>query len=119
MPVGRLLVQLGFVSERHCAMRLSEKLGLQSVDLGRIIVDPGALKLLPRDWRGATACPRRARPPAKSSSSPSPTPTTSSRRPAARALKGEFEVELRLAGDTEIDRAIDITTGTSSRSTAS
>ncbi|TMI39329.1 MAG: secretion system protein E, partial [Betaproteobacteria bacterium] len=49
MPVGRLLVQLGFVSEATLRDALSEKLGLQSVDLGRIIVDPAALKTLPRD----------------------------------------------------------------------
>ena len=49
VPVGRLLVQLGFVSEATLRDALSEKLGLQAVDLGRIIVDPSALKLVPRD----------------------------------------------------------------------
>src|SRR5438132_156123 len=49
MPVGRLLVQLGVVSEATLRDALSEKLGLQSVDLGRIIGDPAALKTLPRD----------------------------------------------------------------------
>ena len=44
VPVGRLLVQLGFVSEATLRDALSEKLGLQAVDLGRIIVDPAALK---------------------------------------------------------------------------
>ena len=49
IPVGRLLVQLGFVSEATLRDALSEKLGLQSVDLARIIVDPAALKTLPRE----------------------------------------------------------------------
>src|SRR2546425_5445799 len=49
VPVGRLLVQLGFVSEATLRDALSEKLGLQAVDLGRIIVDPSALKLVPPD----------------------------------------------------------------------
>ena len=49
LPVGRLLVQLGFVSEATLRDALSEKLGLQSVDLTRIIVDPSALKMLPRE----------------------------------------------------------------------
>ena len=49
VPVGRLLVQLGFVSEATLRDALSEKLGLQSVDLAHIIVDPAALKMLPRD----------------------------------------------------------------------
>ena len=46
VPVGRLLVQLGFVSEATLRDALSEKLGLQAVDLARIIVDPSALKLV-------------------------------------------------------------------------
>src|SRR5204862_6577163 len=49
VPVGSLLVQLGFVSEATLRDALSEKLGLQAVDLSRIIVDPAALKLVPRD----------------------------------------------------------------------
>ena len=49
LPVGRLLVQLGFVSEATLRDALSEKLGLQSVDLTHIIVDPAALKMLPRE----------------------------------------------------------------------
>jgi len=49
LPVGRLLVQLGFVSEATLRDALSEKLGLQSVDLAHIIVDPAALKMLPRE----------------------------------------------------------------------
>src|SRR5262245_64545363 len=49
VPVGKLLVQLGFVSEATLRDALSEKLGLQSVDLARIIVDPAALKHLPRE----------------------------------------------------------------------
>ena len=42
-------MQLGFVSEATLRDALSEKLGLQSVDLAHIIVDPAALKMLPRD----------------------------------------------------------------------
>ena len=49
VPVGRLLVQLGFVSEATLRDALSEKLGMQSVDLAHIIVDPVALKTLPRE----------------------------------------------------------------------
>jgi len=38
-PVGKLLVNLGFVSEATLRDALSEKLGLQSVDLTQIVVD--------------------------------------------------------------------------------
>src|SRR2546428_11193796 len=48
VPVGRLLVQLGFVSEATLRDALSEKLGLQAVDLGRIIADPSTPKPAPR-----------------------------------------------------------------------
>ncbi len=48
-PVGRLLVSLGFVSEATLRDTLSEALGQQAIDLSRAIVDPAALRLVPRD----------------------------------------------------------------------
>lgn len=108
-PVGRLLVQLGFVSEATLRDALSEKLGLQSVDLAHIIVDPTALKMLPRDMA------RRYR------MFPVAFDRQSKRFIVALAdtnnivavdqlrahLKGDFEIELRLAGDSEIERAVE------------
>ncbi|HEY5763663.1 MAG TPA: ATPase, T2SS/T4P/T4SS family, partial [Rhodocyclaceae bacterium] len=49
LPVGKLLVKLGFVSEATLREALSESLGTQGVDLTRAIVDPSALKLVPRE----------------------------------------------------------------------
>jgi type II secretory ATPase GspE/PulE/Tfp pilus assembly ATPase PilB-like protein len=48
-PIGKLLVSLGFVSEATLREALSESLGKQSIDLTNAIVDPQALKLIPRD----------------------------------------------------------------------
>ena len=48
-PVGKLLVNLGFVSEATLRDALSESLGKQSVDLSNAVIDPAALKLVPRD----------------------------------------------------------------------
>ncbi len=48
-PIGKLLVSLGFVSEATLREALSESLGRQSIDLSNAIVDPQALKLVPRD----------------------------------------------------------------------
>ena len=48
-PIGKLLVSLGFVSETTLREALSESLGQQSIDLSNAIVDPQALKLVPRD----------------------------------------------------------------------
>jgi type IV pilus assembly protein PilB len=109
LPVGRLLVQLGFVSEATLRDALSQKLGLQSVDLAHIIVDPAALKALPRELA------RRYR------IFPIALDRQSNRFIVALAdtnnivavdqlrthLKGDFEIELRLAGDSEIERAIE------------
>ncbi|MFA7292695.1 MAG: secretion system protein E, partial [Rhodocyclaceae bacterium] len=48
-PVGKLLVSLGFVSEATLRDALSESLGKQSIDLSNAIIDPAALKLVPRE----------------------------------------------------------------------
>src|SRR3989442_2619193 len=109
MPIGKLLVQLGFVSEATLRDALSEKLGLQSVDLGRIIVDPAALKTLPRDMARRyrvfpVALDRQQK---KFIVALSDTNNIVAIDQLRAHLKGEFEVELRLAGDTEIDRAIE------------
>jgi type II secretory ATPase GspE/PulE/Tfp pilus assembly ATPase PilB-like protein len=109
VPVGRLLVQLGFVSEATLRDALSEKLGLQAVDLSRIIVDPSALKLVPRDMA------RRYR------VFPVALDRTNKKFIVALAdtnnivaldqmrahLKDDYELELRIAGDSEIERAIE------------
>ena len=48
-PIGKLLVSLGFVTEATLRSALSESLGKQSIDLTHAVVDPQALKLVPRD----------------------------------------------------------------------
>jgi len=109
LPVGRLLVQLGFVSEATLRDALSEKLGLQSVDLAHIIVDPAALKALPRDLARRyrifpIALDRQAK---KFIVALSDTNNIVAVDQLREYLKGDFEIELRLAGDTEIERAIE------------
>jgi len=109
LPVGRLLVQLGFVSEATLRDALSEKLGLQSVDLAHIIVDPAALKALPRDLARRyrvfpIALDRQAK---RFIVALSDTNNIVAVDQLREYLKGDFEIELRLAGDTEIERAIE------------
>ncbi len=108
-PVGRLLVQLGFVSEATLRDALSEKLGLQSVDLGHIIVDPAALKMLPRDMARRyrmfpVALDRQSK---KFIVALADTNNIVAVDQLRAHLKGDFEIELRLAGDSEIERAIE------------
>ena len=109
LPVGKLLVNLGFVSEATLRDALSEKLGLQSVDLSQIIIDPQAMKLVPRDFavrhhifpialdrdRGTLIVAL------------SDTNNLVAMDQLRARLRGELELESRLAGDTEISRAID------------
>ena len=109
LPVGRLLVQLGFVSEATLRDALSEKLGLQSVDLAHIIVDPAALKMLPRDLARRfrmfpVALDRSAR---KFIIALADTNNIVAVDQLRAHLKSDLEVELRIAGDSEIERAIE------------
>jgi type II secretory ATPase GspE/PulE/Tfp pilus assembly ATPase PilB-like protein len=109
IPVGKLLVQLGFVSEATLRDALSEKLGLQSVDLARIIVDPAALKHLPREMARRNrmfpvALDRQQR---KFIVALADTNNIVAIDQLRAHLKGDYEIELRLAGDSEIERAIE------------
>ncbi len=109
LPVGRLLVQLGFVSEATLRDALSEKLGLQSVDLAQIIVDPAALKMLPRELARRyrmfpLALDRQGK---KFIVALADTNNIVAVDQLRAHLKGDLEIELRLAGDSEIERAIE------------
>src|SRR3954462_8007547 len=109
VPVGRLLVQLGFVSEATLRDALSEKLGMQSVDLSHIIVDPAALELLPRDVARRyrifpVAVDRQHK---KFIVELADTNNVVAVDQLRAPLNGEFEIELRLSGESEVERAIE------------
>jgi type II secretory ATPase GspE/PulE/Tfp pilus assembly ATPase PilB-like protein len=108
-PVGKLLVQLGFVSEATLRDALSEKLGLQSVDLSQIVVDPAAIRLIPRDFARRhnlfpVAVDRERR---RLILAISDTNNIVALDQVRAQLRGELEVEIRLAGESEIARAIE------------
>ena len=48
-PLGRLLVRLGFLSEATIRDVLSENLGQESLDLSTVIIDSAAINLIPKD----------------------------------------------------------------------
>jgi general secretion pathway protein E/type IV pilus assembly protein PilB len=109
VPVGRLLVQLGFVSEAKLREALSQRLGLQPVDLANVIVDPAALALLPRDLARRhrmfpVALNRAERRLLVAVSDGGNIVAIDQLR---AQLDTEFEIELRVAGDSEIERAIE------------
>ena len=49
-PLGKVLVELGFVSEGMMRDMLGEALGQQSVDLTKVVVDSEAVKLVSKDF---------------------------------------------------------------------
>jgi len=108
-PVGKLLVQLGFVSEATLRDALSEKLGLQSVDLAQIVVDPGSIRIVPREFAKRhnlfpVALDKERR---RLILAISDTNNIVALDQVRAQLRGEYEVELRLAGEQEIARAIE------------
>ncbi|MFM9966981.1 MAG: GspE/PulE family protein [Burkholderiales bacterium] len=108
-PVGRLLVQLGFVSEATLRDALSEKLGLQSVDLSQIVVDSAALKLVPRDFAKRqnlfpVALDRDRK---RLIIAIADTNNIVALDQVRAQLRDNFDVDVRLAGESEIARAVD------------
>jgi general secretion pathway protein E/type IV pilus assembly protein PilB len=108
-PVGKLLVNLGFVSEATLRDALSEKLGLQSVDLTQIVVDSMALQLVPREFSKRhtvfpVALDREAR---KLIVALADTNNIVALDQLRAQLRGEYTLEPRLAGESEVGRAID------------
>jgi general secretion pathway protein E/type IV pilus assembly protein PilB len=49
-PIGKLLVSLGFITEATLRDALGERLGKKSVDLAHAVIDPAALRRVPRDF---------------------------------------------------------------------
>src|SRR5690606_36558159 len=108
-PVGKLLVQLGFVSEATLRDALSEKLGLKSVDLSQIVVDPHAIRLVPRDFAKRynvfpVALDRERNALILAISD---TNNIVALDQVRAQLRGQHDLDLRLSGESEIARAID------------
>ena len=112
-PIGKLLVSLGFVTEATLRQALSESLGKQSIDLRNAVVDPQALKLVPRELAK------------RHHLLPLDYDAEHHRLTVAIAdvndivaldrvrslAHDEIEIDTLLAGETEIDRAIDLAYG--------
>ena len=112
-PVGKLLVSLGFVSEATLRDALSESLGKRSVDLDNAVVDHTALALVPRD----VAKRHHVLPLDFDAEGQRLTVAIADVNDIValdriRSLIGEaIEIDTLIAGETEIDRAIDQTYG--------
>jgi type II secretory ATPase GspE/PulE/Tfp pilus assembly ATPase PilB-like protein len=108
-PMGRLMVELGFVPEAALRDLLATTLGLQPVDLAQVIVDPDALRILPCEL----ARRYRVFPLSYDRAARELTVALADTRDLAaldqlRAhLGADIRIEMRIAGDTEIECAIE------------
>jgi general secretion pathway protein E/type IV pilus assembly protein PilB len=50
IPLGRLLVRLGFVTETAIRDIMARTIGQESIDLSQVVADPEALKLVPQEF---------------------------------------------------------------------
>src|SRR5690242_14662968 len=50
MPIGRLLVRLGFVTESAIRDIMARTIGQESIDLAQVVADPEALRLVTQDF---------------------------------------------------------------------
>jgi general secretion pathway protein E/type IV pilus assembly protein PilB len=50
IPLGRLLVRLGFVTETAIRDIMARTIGQESIDLSQVIADPEALRLIPQEF---------------------------------------------------------------------
>jgi type II secretory ATPase GspE/PulE/Tfp pilus assembly ATPase PilB-like protein len=54
IPIGRLMVRLGFVTETAIRDIMARTVGQESIDLSQVIADPEALSLVPEDFARRT-----------------------------------------------------------------
>ena len=50
LPIGRLLVRLGFVTEATVRDIMARTIGKEAIDLSQVVVDAEALKLVPEEF---------------------------------------------------------------------
>ncbi|MCM2305937.1 MAG: Flp pilus assembly complex ATPase component TadA [Sulfuritalea sp.] len=108
-PVGKLLVSLGFVSEATLRDALGESLGHKAVDLANSIVDPDALRMVPRDLAKrhlflALSYSQREQRLKIATADPNDIVALDKLR---TLIHPELVIETLLAGESEIARAID------------
>jgi type II secretory ATPase GspE/PulE/Tfp pilus assembly ATPase PilB-like protein len=108
-PLGRLLVGLGFLSEATIRDVLSENLGQESVDLATVIIDPAAIKLIPKDIaRRYQLVPLAANSTTRQLTLAVADPDNIIALDQVRALlKDEYRLTTQLASESDILRAID------------
>lgn len=108
-PLGKILVTHGFVSDAVLRDTLSETLRHESVDLSHAIANPAAIRLIPQETaRRLQILPLAVDETGKklilAAARPDNLPVFDQLR---LQLAGRYELEIRLAAETEITRAIE------------
>ena len=108
-PVGRVLVRLGFVTEATIRDVLSEAGGKESVDLRMVNVDPDALEKIPMDVaKRYNIFPYAYDESRKVVAVAAANPDNLIIFDQIRAiLQGEYELDVKVAGESDISRAVD------------
>lgn len=108
-PLGRMLVGLGFLTEATIRDVVSENLGQESVDFSAIIIDPAAIKLIPKDIaRRYLLLPLSIDLPGKALTLAVADPDNIIALDQLRALlKDEYTLITQVASESDILRAID------------
>ena len=108
-PLGRILVRFGFVTEGVVREMLAGALGHDSVDLSKVLIDSDVVKLVPREIARRyriLAITRDAE--SRRLTVATPDPFNVIAMDQVRALAGPgTEVRALLAGEVEIDKAIE------------
>jgi type IV pilus assembly protein PilB len=108
-PLGRLLIGLGFLSEATLRDAMSQNLGQESADLSNVIIDPAAIKLIPKDIaRRYQLLPLSVDEARKELILVTADPDNIIALDQVRALlKNEYRLVTQLASESDILRAID------------
>jgi len=109
IPLGRLMVSLGFLPEGTIRDVISESLGQHSVDLASVIVDAAAIRLIPKDMaRRFQLLPLSLDAQHNVLTLAVADPDNIIALDQVRALlKDEYRLVTQVAGESEILRAID------------
>ncbi len=113
LSLGKQLIALGFVTEATLRDALSENLGTKGIDLTHIIIDPAAIRAVPREFaKRHLLFPLQVErdPPRFSIAIANPSNVVALdqlRSMLSTRGRGDIEIVTLLAGESEISRAID------------
>ena len=109
LPLGKVLIQLGFLTDATLREALSENLGSDSIDLTKIIADKIALGAIPREFAKRhlifpVSADRASKKLIVALANPNNVVVIDQ---LSSLVRNEWELEVRIAAEPDIARAID------------